>query len=49
MPRASHLAIAITAGPHLALFCSQLAKHRGIKTINVVRREQVADELKALG
>lgn len=27
----------------------QLAKHRGIKTINVVRREQVADELKALG
>ncbi len=27
----------------------QLAKHRGIKTINVVRRQEAADELKALG
>ena len=49
LPCASHLPIAITAGPRLALFCSQLAKHRGIKTINVVRRQEVADELKALG
>lgn len=27
----------------------QLAKHRGIRTINVVRRQELADELKALG
>lgn len=27
----------------------QLAKHRGIRTISVVRRQELADELKALG
>ena len=27
----------------------QLAKHWGIKTINIVRREKYKDELKALG
>ncbi len=27
----------------------QLAKSRGIRTINVVRRQELADELKALG
>jgi hypothetical protein len=35
--------------PTRAASCAQVAKHRGIKTINVVRRQELVAELKALG
>ena len=31
------------------MYLTQVAKQQGIKTINVVRRRELADELKALG
>lgn len=37
------------AGSVLGRQIIQLAKHRGVKTINVVRRPDLVDELKALG
>ncbi|EFN59884.1 hypothetical protein CHLNCDRAFT_59525 [Chlorella variabilis] len=37
------------AGSVLGRQIIQLARHRGIKTINVVRRQELADELKSLG
>lgn len=37
------------AGSVLGRQMIQVAKHRGIKTINVVRRQELVAELKALG
>ncbi|KAL4447410.1 hypothetical protein ABPG75_004629 [Micractinium tetrahymenae] len=48
VPQGEYL-LQTAAGSVLGRQMIQLAKHRGIRTINVVRRQEVADELKALG
>lgn len=48
VPQGEYL-LQTAAGSVLGRQVIQLAKHRGIRTISVVRRQELADELKALG
>lgn len=44
-----HYLLQTAAGSVLGRQCIQLAKHWGIKTINIVRRDELTDELFAIG
>ena len=48
-PASGEYLLQTQAGGSLGRMVIQVAKSRGIRTINIVRRKALADELKALG